>query len=727
MPYRARILAPLLSLSLLFATGLAQAAPVAVDDAYSVNEDAQLNLGAATLFAATFDSSVVAGNWDYLDTIKNQLTANPQTYPLDGSGRSWKDLNFELASSTVAPWKSNVLPIQRGGLTGISGAPNVLAASAFGGAGPGGNENPVTTFLFRKVFTLTATQAAVQNWTLRYLVDDGMVVYVNGTEITKVNLTNVLNPDGVFNTNTSSTASGNEATYTNLAVTLPPGLLVEGQNIMAVEVHQTSSSGTLSSSDAGVDLSLAPASYVAGDGFTYAANPFGTTSATATFASGSASATAGFGGSGGLTMACGILSVGNRPAQGPPLNNRRSSSVGWTRTFTIPGTGTKTVQFLLRHRLISANGHDPGEESYALLDIDGTKFQDPTVPFVGGAGTPYNYLARIGAGSPLEANGSGNIDNGWRISEVSVSLAAGIHTLTVGAFDASANDGVLTGSTEQTQLTIDDVTATILGAASVLINDTGGAVSAILDAGPTFGTLTLQPNGEFSYVPSANYFGLDSFTYFANDGVENSATPATVTLNILPVNDAPVAVAESYSTPEDQPLTVAAPGVLTNDTDVEGTPLTATLVASPLNGSVSLQPDGSFVYTPRANYFGPDSFSYRASDGLLNSATTLVSLTVSSVNDAPVAVGNSYTGEPAQPLVISAPGILGNDTDIDTTGLTAQLVTPPAQGTLDLQPNGSFTYTPAVAGTFSFVYQAWDGALPSGPATVTLIINAARF
>lgn len=721
MPHCARNLASFLFFSFLISSGSAPAVPVAVDDAYSVNEDTQLNVGPVTIFASTFDSSVVGGAWDYLDEIKNQLSASPKTYPVDGSGRGWKDLNFQLASSTVAPWKSNALPIQRGGLNGISGAPDVLAASAFGGAGPSGTENPVTTFLFRKIFTLTAPQAAELNWTLRYLVDDGMVVYVNGTEIAKVNLASVLNPDGVFNTNTSTTTSGNEATYTNLAVTLPPGLLVAGANVMAIEVHQTSSGGLLTSSDAGLDLSFAPASYVAGDGFTYVANPFGTTSAASSFASGSASATAGFGGSGGLTMACGSLTALTRPSSGPPLS-RRSSSAGWTRSFTVPGTGTKTVQFSLRHRLISANGHESNEESYVLLDVNGTKLQDSTVPFVGGAGTPYNYLARIGVGSPLEANGSGNIDNGWKTSEVSISLPAGIYALIIGAFDASAND---LATLEQTQLTIDDVSATIPAAASLLVNDTGGAVSAILDVGTTHGTLALQPNGEFSYLPTANYFGLDSFTYFANDGAVNSGIPATVTIDVLPVNDAPAAAADSYSTPEDQPLTVAAPGVLTNDSDAEGTTLTANLVASPTHGSVSLQPDGSFVYTPTANYFGPDSFSYRASDGVLNSTTTLVSLTVTAVDDAPVAVGNSYSGEPAQPLVIAAPGVLGNDTDIDNVSLTAQVVSPPAQGTLVLQSDGSFTYTPAGAGTFSFTYQASDGTLLSEPATVTLMINAA--
>ena len=81
------------------------------------------------------------------------------------------------------------------------------------------------------------------------------------------------------------------------------------------------------------------------------------------------------------------------------------------------------------------------------------------------------------------------------------------------------------------------------------------------------------------------------------------------------MNDAPVADDDSYSTDEDTPLNVAAPGVLDNDTDVENDSLTAVLVTGPSHGALTLNANGSFSYTPAANYNGPDSFTYKANDG----------------------------------------------------------------------------------------------------------------
>ena len=97
---------------------------------------------------------------------------------------------------------------------------------------------------------------------------------------------------------------------------------------------------------------------------------------------------------------------------------------------------------------------------------------------------------------------------------------------------------------------------------SVLVNDTdveGSTLTAVLDVGPTNGTLTLNANGTFTYTPTAGYNGTDAFTYHANDGTANSNI-ATVTITINAVNDAPVAVNDAYTTNEDSPLVVTLPG-----------------------------------------------------------------------------------------------------------------------------------------------------------------------
>src|SRR5204862_283771 len=146
----------------------------------------------------------------------------------------------------------------------------------------------------------------------------------------------------------------------------------------------------------------------------------------------------------------------------------------------------------------------------------------------------------------------------------------------------------------------------------------------------------------FSYVPAANYNGPDSFTYKANDGQADSGV-ATVSITITGVNDAPVAVNDSYITPEDTTLNVLATGVLANDSDVDGDSLNAIVVSPPAHGSLTLNTSGSFSYVPAANYNGPDSFTYKANDGQADSRIATLTSPATGLNDAPVAVNDSYT------------------------------------------------------------------------------------
>src|SRR5205814_1367465 len=148
-------------------------------------------------------------------------------------------------------------------------------------------------------------------------------------------------------------------------------------------------------------------------------------------------------------------------------------------------------------------------------------------------------------------------------------------------------------------------------------------------------TVTLA-TGTVTYTPDPDFNGPASFTYDISDGHGGTAT-ATVNVTVNAVNDAPVAANNSYSTDEDTALTVAAPGVLGNDTDVDSPTLTAVLVAGPSHGTLTLNANGSFTYTPSANYNGADSFSYKDNDGAADSNVATVALTINAVNDAPVA------------------------------------------------------------------------------------------
>src|SRR5262249_10241248 len=122
----------------------------------------------------------------------------------------------------------------------------------------------------------------------------------------------------------------------------------------------------------------------------------------------------------------------------------------------------------------------------------------------------------------------------------------------------------------------------------------------------------------------------------------------------------PTATNDSYSVNEDTTLSVAAPGILTNDSDPDGDALSADLVTLPAHSSsFSFSSNGSFTYRPLANFNGTDSFTYKASDGNLQSGTATVTITVNPVPDAPVAVNNSYSLDEDTTLTVAAPGVLG--------------------------------------------------------------------
>lgn len=309
------------------------------------------------------------------------------------------------------------------------------------------------------------------------------------------------------------------------------------------------------------------------------------------------------------------------------------------------------------------------------------------------------------------------------------------------SFTYQANDGTADSNTATVNLTIRPVNDapvaannsystdedTTLNGTPVLGNDSdvdGDALSAILVAGPSHGSLTLNADGTFTYTPSANYNGADSFTYKANDGNADSNT-ATVTITIRPVNDAPVAANDGYSTNEDNPLNGST--VLSNDGDVDSDALSAILVSGPSHGSLTLNTDGTFTYTPSANYNGSDSFTYRAGDGNAGSNTATVTIQVRAVNDAPLAGNDSFATSQGVLLNVAADGVLGNDSDADGDDLAAALVAGPYHGTLSLNADGSFTYNPdpAFSGTDSFTYRAGDGSLSSNLATVALNVASA--
>jgi Bacterial Ig domain/FG-GAP repeat len=275
--------------------------------------------------------------------------------------------------------------------------------------------------------------------------------------------------------------------------------------------------------------------------------------------------------------------------------------------------------------------------------------------------------------------------------------------------------------------TPEDALLQVPAALGVLANDIdphGYPLTAVLDAGPSHGALDLHADGSFTYTPTAGFAGLDTFSYHANDGQADSNVAAVEII----VNGAPVAAHDVYGTLEDTPLVVAEPGVLLNDTDMEGDPLTAVLDAAPLHGALDLHAGGSFVYTPTANFAGLDIFTYHANDGQSSSNMALVTLIITAVNDIPVAANDVYTTPVNVPLAVAAPGVLLNDTDVDNDPLTAVMDAAPLHGTLDLDANGAFLYTPVphFIGVDTFTYHASDGQANSSLATVQIAVTGQR-
>ena len=258
----------------------------------------------------------------------------------------------------------------------------------------------------------------------------------------------------------------------------------------------------------------------------------------------------------------------------------------------------------------------------------------------------------------------------------------------------------------------------------VLANDTdadGDALTAVLARRPEHGTLNLYRNGSFSYVPGPTFAGTDSFQYVADDGLFTSA-PATVTIRNL----APTARDDAYATDENTPLAVpVADGVLRNDNDSVSTSLMAQLVDGPDHGTLALNPDGSFTYTPAANFNGTDTFTYRASDGSVVSTPATVTITVRPGNSNPVAVADARTVRQGHDLRFDARELLANDTDPDGDSLTVTGVaaTADTHGTVSLS-RGRITYRPdrRYTGPASFTYTISDGHGGTAIGTVNVTV-----
>ncbi|KEA50941.1 hypothetical protein DT73_20550, partial [Mangrovibacter sp. MFB070] len=307
-------------------------------------------------------------------------------------------------------------------------------------------------------------------------------------------------------------------------------------------------------------------------------------------------------------------------------------------------------------------------------------------------------------------NGSDTIT--YTLSDGNGGTVTGTVTITVTA----VNDAPLAG-TVAPQTTAEDtpVTVNVLAPAT----DPDGDTLAVSTASAGHGTVVINGDGTVTYTPAANYNGSDVITYTISDGNGGTVT-STVTITVTAVNDAPLAgTVAPQTTAEDTPVTV---NVLAPATDPDGDTL-AVSTASADHGTVTINGDGTVTYTPAANYNGSDTITYTLSDGKGGTVTSTVAITVTAVNDAPLAgtVAPQTTAEDT-PVTVN---VLAPATDPDGDTLAVSTASA-SHGTVTINGDGTITYTPAANynGSDTITYTLSDGNGGTVTSTIAITVTA---
>jgi hypothetical protein len=394
------------------------------------------------------------------------------------------------------------------------------------------------------------------------------------------------------------------------------------------------------------------------------------------------------------------------------------------------GTQQQTVSITNDDNETTADTATVDEDSSVQVDVlsndvgDGSALNPASVAIVTSASngsTSINTANGVITYTP-EANFNGSDSFAYTVADTRGNTSA---STTVSITVTAVNDAPV--AVADTASVAEDSTVII----DVVANDTDidganeiNSASLAISGQPANGSVVIE-NNQVTYTPSLNYFGSDTFEYTVSDHSGAVSNAATVTVNVSGSNDAPTVVDDTVQTEEDTAVSIA---VLSNDSDVDGTLdiATITAVVGPTNGSVTAQSDGSFSYTPAADFNGTDSFTYTVKDDQdAVSSQATVSITVNSVNDAPVAANDVAVLLEDSSLDIN---VAGNDSDVDSTLNLSSLsvVAQPAQGTVTLV-NNMFRYTPNqdFDGSDSFTYTINDAdGSTSNVATVAITVQS---
>ncbi len=391
----------------------------------------------------------------------------------------------------------------------------------------------------------------------------------------------------------------------------------------------------------------------------------------------------------------------------PPVDFQGSTTFQFTvndgRVTSTPVTVTLNISGVNDAPLALGQSVSTAEDIAAAITLAGTDADGDLLTFTLTANPVHGLLTGVLPNLTFvpEAGWSGTDSFAFTVSDGTATSAPVVVSLTV----TPVND--LPVATAADLATNEDTALAVTLAGTDPEDDV--LTFAVAD-GPAHGTIS-GTGANLTYTPDADWEGVDAFTFSASDGQANSL-PGTVTITVAPVNDAPLAAVQAVTVAEDTDGAITLTG-----NDADGDVLTYVVTTQPIHGILTGTAP-ALIYTPEADWNGPDSFAFTVSDGTVTSAPAVVSLTVTPVNDVPLAVAQAVATDEdtALPVTLTA-------SDVDGDVLTFTVTVPPIHGLLSgTAPALTYTPEPDWNGPDQFEFTAHDAAGASLPATVTITV-----